>query len=213
MASAQSARTTPGAKVGQGAQPPVAGLLPTKDDLLRGGYGPYRSNNDLLFYHLTLRVDPVAKTIAGTNVVRFRMLEDGRKIQLELTPELTLDSIEQQTDGSVQAAHGVPLHYTREERTLWIDLPQTAKQGSVVTIAVAYHGQPVTQGRFGCFSFDKDKQGKPWITTACEGEGASVWWPNKDQWKDEPQDGMELDIAVPNGLWMCPTDGLWRARI
>jgi aminopeptidase N len=60
--------------------------------------------------------------------------------------------------------------------------------------------KPVTQGRFGCFSFDKDKEGKPWITTACEGEGASVWWPNKDQWKDEPQDGMELDISVPNGL-------------
>jgi len=60
MASAQSSSSTPG---GQGAQPPVAGLLPTKDDLLRGGYGPYRANNDLLSYHLTLRVDPVAKTI------------------------------------------------------------------------------------------------------------------------------------------------------
>jgi hypothetical protein len=67
---------------------------PTADDLLRGGYGPYRANNDLLFYHLTLRVDPVAKTIAGTNLVRFRMLkDDGSRIQLELTPELTLDSI------------------------------------------------------------------------------------------------------------------------
>jgi len=48
---------------------------PRKDDLLRGGYGPYRANNDLLFYHLKLRVDPEKKTIAGTNVVRFRMLE------------------------------------------------------------------------------------------------------------------------------------------
>ena len=46
----------------------------------------------------------------------------------------------------------------------------------------------------------KDKEDKPWITTACEGEGASVWWPNKDQWRDEPQDGMEIDISVPNGL-------------
>src|ERR1700678_3530976 len=87
MASAQSSTTTPGAKVGQGAQPPVSGLMPTEDDLLRGGYGPYRANNDLLFYHLTLRVDPEAKTIAGTNVVRFRMLQAGQKIQLELTPE------------------------------------------------------------------------------------------------------------------------------
>jgi len=194
MASAQSATTTPGAKVGQGAQPPVAGLMPTKDDLLRGGYGPYRANNDLLFYHLTLRVDPVAKTIAGTNVVRFRMLKDGRKIQLELTPELTLDGItfEGKAVTYARAAEG--------SRSLYVEFPRELKLGEVAEVTVAYHGQPVTQGRFGCFSFDKDKEDKPWITTACEGEGASVWWPNKDQWRDEPQDGMELDIAVPNGL-------------
>ena len=197
--SAQSSTTTPGAKVGQGAQPPVAGLLPTEDDLLRGGYGPCRANNDLLFYHLTLKVDPVAKTIAGTNVVRFRMLKDGRKIQMELTPELTLDSV---------TFEGKPVQYERAKlaasseasRTFYVEFPRELKAGEVDEVAIAYHGRPVTQGRFGCFSFDKDKEGKPWITTACEGEGASVWWPNKDQWKDEPQDGMEMDIAVPNGL-------------
>ncbi len=184
--SAQRATTTPGSK-----RPVDVVKPPTKDDLLRGAYGPYRANNDLLFYHLTLRVDPVKKSIAGTNVVRFRMLADGQKIQLELTPELTLDSI---------TFAGQPLTYKREERSLFIDLPRILHQGEVAELTVAYHGQPVTQGRFGCFSFDHDKAGKPWITTACEGEGASVWWPNKDQWRDEPQDGMELDIAVPKGL-------------
>jgi aminopeptidase N len=194
LPSAQSSITTPGAKVGQGTQPPVAGLMPTKEDLLRGGYGPYRANNDLLFYHLTLRVDPEKKTIAGTNVVRFRMLQDGRKIQLELTPELTLDGI---------TFEGKALTYTRaaaDSRSFYVEFPRELKMGEVDEVTVAYHGRPVTQGRFGCFSFDKDKEDKPWITTACEGEGPSVWWPNKDQWKDEPQDGMELDIAVPNGL-------------
>ena len=55
---------------------------PTTDDLLCAAYGPYRANNDLLFYALRLRVDPEAQTIAGTNLVRFRMLEDGQTIQL-----------------------------------------------------------------------------------------------------------------------------------
>jgi len=185
--SAQKLTTTPG----KGAHPPDVAKPPTKDDLLRGGYGPYRANNDLLFYALKLRVDPVEKTIAGTNLVRFKMLEDGQKIQLELTPELTLDAI---------TFEGKPLMYTHEERTLWIEFPRMLKKGETDEVTVAYHGKPVTQGRFGCFSFDKDKEGKPWITTACEGEGASVWWPNKDQWRDEPQDGMEIDVAVPNGL-------------
>ncbi|QMV20189.1 M1 family peptidase [Granulicella sp. 5B5] len=186
QASAQKLVTTPGR-----VRPPDVLKPPTEDDLLRGAYGPYRANNDLLFYHLKLRVDPDTKSIAGTNLVRFRMLQDGQKIQLELTPELTLDSITWQ---------GKALTYTRQQRSLFIQFPQTQPRGKVEEITVAYHGQPVTQGRFGCFSFDKDKEGKPWITTACEEEGASVWWPNKDQWRDEPQDGMLIDVAVPNGL-------------
>ena len=31
---------------------------PTRADILRGEYGRYRANNDLLFYHLDVRVDP-----------------------------------------------------------------------------------------------------------------------------------------------------------
>ena len=167
---------------------------PSKSDLLLGGYGPYRANNDLLSYKLELRVDPEAKLIRGKNAVRFRMLEDGRRLQLELSPALTIDGITM--DQQV-------LHFERPDpqgRTFYVDAPKMLHKGHTYEFVVAYHGTPVTQGRFGCFSFDKDPAGKPWITTACESEGASVWWPNKDQWRDEPQDGMEMDIAVPTGL-------------
>lgn len=191
MPSAQGATTTPGAKVGQGAHPPDVQKPPTKDDLLRGSYGPYRANNDLLFYHLDLRVDPGAESIKGVNTVRFRMLKSGKRIQLELAEPLAIDGI---------TLAGKALKYTREERTVWIDFPRALRRGRVYEVAFAYSGTPKRQGRFGCFSFDKDKEGKPWITTACEGEGPSIWWPNKDQWRDEPQDGMEIDVAVPNGL-------------
>ncbi len=119
------------------------------------------------------------------------MLADGQRIQLELTPQLQIDSIQ---------LAGQTLRYTREERTVWIDFPEALHKGQTYAVAVAYSGHPIKQGRFGCFSFDKDKAGKPWITTACEEEGASTWWPNKDQWRDEPQEGMEIDVAVPNGL-------------
>ncbi len=166
---------------------------PTKDDLLRGEYGPYRANNDLLSYALKLRVDPEARTIKGSNAIRFRMLNDGQRIQLELTPALAIDAL---TMG------GKPLKYTREERTVWVDFPEVLKKGREYTVDFAYSGRPVSTGRFGCFTFNKDQEGKPWITTACEGaeQGASLWWPNKDQWRDEPQDGMQIDVAVPNGL-------------
>ena len=63
---AQSSTTTPGsATAAQRARQLDVLKTPSKDDLLRGAYGPYRANNDLLFYALKLRVDPDAKTIKG----------------------------------------------------------------------------------------------------------------------------------------------------
>ena len=67
--------------------PPV-----TRASILRGAYGPYRANNDLLSYHLDIRVDPDKQTVAGKNTIRFRMLKDGARIQLDLRDTLNIDS-------------------------------------------------------------------------------------------------------------------------
>ena len=84
---------TNGADAHKTAPAPQGPRATTKDDLLRGAYGPYRANNDLLSYHLDVRVNPDKKTIAGKNTVRFRMLEDGRRIQLDLVQALAVDRI------------------------------------------------------------------------------------------------------------------------
>jgi aminopeptidase N len=170
---------------------PPATTAPSHDELLRGTYGPYRANNDLLYYHLDIRVDPEKKSIRGTNTIRFKMLADGTRIQLELYPTLAIDSI---------TLGGTTLKYERDSGTVFVDFPQTLKSGKTYSIDFRYSGQPTETGRFGCFTFKKDTADKPWINTACEETGAYVWWPNKDQWRDEPQQGMEISVAVPNGL-------------
>src|SRR5690348_17812739 len=73
--------------------PPSTQAPPTRADVLRGEYGRYRANNDLLYYDLNVRVDPSRKTISGVNTIRFRMLADDHRIQLELHPSLRIDSI------------------------------------------------------------------------------------------------------------------------
>ena len=67
-------------------QPALA--APSRADILRGAYGPYRANNDLLSYHLDVRVDPEKQIISGKNTIRFKMLQDGTRIQLDLHPAL-----------------------------------------------------------------------------------------------------------------------------
>lgn len=171
--------------------PAPAPATPSRYDVLHAAYGPYRANNDLLYYHLDVRVDPVAKTIAGTNQIRFKMLADGNRIQLDLTDTLQIDSI---------TLNKIPLHYTHDSNAVFIDFPQTLKQGQTYSILFRYSGAPKAKGRFGGMTFEQDPAGRPWITTACEDDGSSIWWPSKDQWKDEPQDGMDISVSVPNAL-------------
>src|SRR6266704_5866453 len=71
----------------------TASSTPTHADILRGEYGRYRANNDLLFYHLDIRVDPEKKFVSGKNTIRFRMLNDDTRIQLDLYDNLKVDKI------------------------------------------------------------------------------------------------------------------------
>ncbi|MGA3135404.1 MAG: M1 family metallopeptidase [Terracidiphilus sp.] len=168
----------------------AAAPVPARYDFLRGAYGPYRANNDLLYYHLDIRVDPDKQFISGKNTIRFRMLKDGARIQLDLRETLAIDKILWGT---------TPLKYERDTGAVFVDFPQTLHAGQVYSIDFYYSGHPEETGRFGGMTFKKDPSGHAWINTACEGDGASVWWPNKDQWRDEVE-SMDISVAIPNGL-------------
>src|SRR5262245_56608582 len=191
---------------GRGEQPPPPmPVFPAtiSADILRGQYGAYRANNDLLYYHLDVRVDPEAKTIGGKNTIRFKMLKDDTRIQLDLFANLNVDKIlflgSVGASGSTGVSGSAPLVYYRQLNTVFVDFPQTLKTGQTYAIDFYYSGTPLQSGRFGGFTFGTDPQGRPWIYTACEGQGAASWWPNKDQWRDEVE-RMEISVAIANGL-------------
>ncbi len=157
---------------------------------LRGEYGRYRANNDLLYYHLDIRVTPETKSIRGRNTIRFRMLRDDNRIQLDLNRDLNIDKI---------LLGSKALQYTRELNAVFVDFPMGLESGREYSIDFYYSGAPKRVGRFGGISFDVDPSGRPWIYTACEGPGSSYWWPGKDQWRDEVE-SMDISVAVPNEL-------------
>ncbi|MFQ5628015.1 MAG: M1 family aminopeptidase [bacterium] len=163
----------------------------TRADTLRGSYGPYRTNNDLLFYDLNIRLEVARKFISGYNAIRFRMLEDGARIQIDLFENMQIDSI---------VFEGQNLNYEREFNAVFIDFPATLRRGQEYSIDFHYSGNPLETGRFGGIAFKQDSLGNPWIYTACQGIGASLWWPNKDQQPDEV-DSMKISVAVPSKLF------------
>ena len=69
-------------------------------------------------------------------------------------------------------------------------------------IAVYYHGIPrpaLHPPWDGGVIWSKDEKGNPWISVACQGLGASVWYPCKDHQSDEP-DSASLSMIVPDTL-------------
>ena len=112
QATAPASQTTP--------QPPSTERPPTRADILRGEYGRYRANNDLLSYRLDVRVDPEKKTIAGRNTIRFRMLKDDTRIQLELYANLAVNGI---------LLGKTPLKYERQLNTVYVDFPSALESG------------------------------------------------------------------------------------
>jgi aminopeptidase N len=196
------------AQTAQRSGAPPAAPTPTHANLLRGAYGRYRANNDLLSYHLYIRVDPVKKFVSGRNRIIFQMLHDDTRIQLDLYDNLKIDRVDQvflgkdtkgETKGKPSEVKSIPLKYQRDSGAVFVDFPEALKAGLVYAIDFYYSGTPQTIGRFGGFTFGKDPAGRDWIFTACEGEGASIWWPNKDQWRDEVQ-SMAISVEAPNDL-------------
>jgi aminopeptidase N len=162
----------------------------TKKDSLRGSYGPFRENNDLLFYGLSVKLDAEQKFLSGKNSIRFKMLRDDDRIQIDLFENMNVDSI---------LFDGRQVSYDRDFNAVFIDFPQRLKRGGVYTVDFYYSGHPIESGRFGGLAFKEDSLGNPWIFTACQVIGASLWWPNKDQQPDEV-DSMTISVAVPSDL-------------
>jgi aminopeptidase N len=173
-----------------GAPQAPAPQAPSRAQILRGEYGPLRANNDLIAYALDIRVNPETKIVSGKNRITMTMLEPATEVQIDLWANLAVDKI---------LMGETPLTYRRELNAVFVTFPSRVPAGSTVDIDFYYSGTPTQTGRFGGFTFSSDPAGRPWIFTACEGEGSSLWWPSKDQWHDEVE-SMDISVAIPNAL-------------
>ncbi len=183
--------TAPPTLDAQGA--PIAPLIFSHADTIRGSNTPERAWWDATFYDLHVKVNPADSSIAGYNAISYRVLKKAREMQIDLQLPLLVDSIVQ--DGAeLSARHDGNAHFVR--------LLATQKIGAKKTITVYYHGKPVVAVRppwDGGFVWARDSLARQWVVTANEGAGASIWWPNKDLYSDEP-DSQRIAIAMPDSL-------------
>jgi aminopeptidase N len=171
----------------------VAKPVFTRADTIRGSNTPERAWWDAAFYDLHVRVNRTDSSIAGYNAITYRVLQPAREMQIDLQMPLVVDSIVQD---------GLELGARRDGNALFVKLISPQRLGTKKTVSVYYHGKPRVAERApwdGGFVWGRDSLGRPWIATANEGLGASVWWPNKDINSDEP-DSQRVAITVPDSL-------------
>ena len=159
-------------------------------DTIRGSVTPERAWWDATFYDLHVRIFPADSSISGWNGITYRVVGVSREMQIDLRRPLTADSILQ--DGRRLAFH-------RDGDALLVSLVAPQATGEQKTVTVHYHGKPPAAKHApwdGGFVWSADSVGNPWIVTAAEGIGASVYWPMKDSWADEP-DSQRVAITVP----------------
>ncbi|MCF6403087.1 carboxypeptidase-like regulatory domain-containing protein [Chitinophaga filiformis] len=166
----------------------------TRADTLRGTLSPLRSCYDVRFYDLDVDVNMESRSIAGSNKIRFKVVEPFNRMQIDLYANMRIEKI---------MYGGQPLSFTREEDAVFVRFPVTLPAGSEETITVYYDGVPQVPdlkiSMHGGVLWDKDEEGNPWVQVVCQGSGASLWWPNKDHLSDEP-DSMRIWITIPNGF-------------
>ena len=175
----------------------------TEADTLRGMLRPERTCYDVTFYELDIKIDPDRRFISGYADVYFDVVEEFETLQIDLFENMKINKI---------VSEDKALNFKRLHNAIFVEFP-LRKKGEKGSFRVFYEGEPTTAlvaPWDGGFVWSKDENGDHWVGVACEGEGASLWWPNKDHLSDEP-DSMSIRVAVPDP-YLCISNGNLRSK-
>lgn len=166
----------------------------THADTLRGTITAERAWWNVTKYDLTCSFDFNKRSIAGSNIISYQVVSAPTpEMQIDLQVGLDIDSV---------LLEGKSLSFRRDGNAYFVSVPQNQAMNSIKSISVFYHGIPRPAIRppwDGGVIWSKDQNGNPWISVACQGLGASVWYPCKDHQSDEP-DSASLTMIVPDSL-------------
>ena len=187
----------------------------THADTLRGSNGPGRDWWDVTKYDLHVKFNIEDSTISGRNTIYFKKLKNGyNTIQIDLQDPLIIDSIIYYQRIENGQAKVVVKEFVNEGNAHFFTFKNDVRFLNQYSITIYYHGKPQIAKRppwDGGLIWKKDANNNPWVSIACQGLGASVWYPCKDIQSDEP-DSAEMHITIPDSL-VCVGNGRLRDKI
>ena len=165
----------------------------TRNNYLIGFLNENRSSYRVSFYDINIDFDIENKFINGHVTIKAESLNDLNKLQIDLAKNLNIIKVSSRNED---------LTFTRELDTVLIEFPYDISQDNIFDFTVYYEGIPQNADNppwAGGFTWSKDKDGRDWVAVSCEGEGARIWWPNKDHITAEG-DSVRMAYTVPSNM-------------
>jgi aminopeptidase N len=165
----------------------------TPNNYLIGNLNENRSSYRVSFYDINIDFNIDEKSLDGFVTIKAESKRDLNILQIDLAENLNIKKITHKNE---------ELLFSREFDAVLVNFPTTIKRDSIFEFTVFYEGIPQNADNppwAGGFTWSKDKDGRDWIAVSCEGEGARIWWPNKDHITAEG-DSVRMVYTVPSNL-------------
>ena len=165
----------------------------TPNNFLIGNLNDNRSSYRVSFYDINIDFDIDKKKLKGFVTIKAESMRNLNRLQIDLAENLNINKITYENQ---------KLSFSREFDAVLVDFNSTIKEGSMFEFTVYYDGTPQSADNppwAGGFTWSKDKNGRDWVAVSCEGEGARIWWPNKDHITAEG-DSVRMKYTVPSNM-------------
>lgn len=173
----------------------VTGFSNAQEMTSGGVLKPEQAIMDIRHYTVALNVDPVQKSIDGYAEIDLIIREATPVLLFDFTTQLTVRNV--WVNKKTQS-------YKHTNDLVTISSPTSFAAGKV-TVRIQYDGKPHVAARppwNGGFSWATDSKGNPWIDITCQTDGAKIYFPCKDHPSDEPNEGADVIVTVPKGLYV-----------
>lgn len=176
-----------------GASAQVKKVVYTHADSLKGSITSQRAWWDVTYYDLHVKFNIPDSSVAGYNRMHYKVLMANKVMQVDLMQPMQIDSVLQNAQQCT---------WRRDGNAFFVNLVKEQVPGETNVLKIYFHGKPHAAKSppwDGGVVWAKDKKNNPWVSVACQGMAAQVWFPNKDHMYDEV-DSSSLFVTVPRPM-------------
>lgn len=158
-----------------------------------GKLKPEQAIMDIRHYTIVLDIDTAQESVNGYTSIDIVLSQEAPVLLFDLMNDLHVEKI---------WVNNNPATFTHENALITITPAAPVPAGKAV-VKIQYGGKPhiaVKPPWDDGFTWTHDSLGNVWIAITAEGTGGKIYFPCKDHPSDEPNEGVDMMITVPQNL-------------